>query len=307
MQLAAAFDAVTASSAISTAAFMALTVALIALWTARASAPRITRHLWAGAGALSLILALSGHMLDVTGLAALTVLAGVCLLARRATHQVAVVTTHVLLVLSCAALFVHVVPGFENPILVSNIVLGPDAQPYTKYLNYDKGMAALLLLGLYAPERTAGDHGSRPSTFLWRFGLLVGAMLALTLVVGYARWDPKLPAWWPAWLWSMVFLTALPEETLFRGCLQTWMASRLHAWPHATLVSVVSTGVIFGVAHAGGGATYVLLSSVAGIGYGWIYASTRSLAAATLAHAGLNTVHFLFFTYPALAHRSSIF
>jgi uncharacterized protein len=51
----------------------------------------------------------------------------------------------------------------------------------------------------------------------------------------------------------------------------------------------------------------VLLSSVAGMGYGWIYASTRSLAMSTLAHTGLNTVHFLFFTYPALAHRSSIF
>ena len=291
----------------SIAAFAALTLALVALWLTHILTGRIARTLWLGAGLMSVALALAGRMVDVTGLAALTALAVVCMLARRATHPAAVVITHVLLVLGCAALFVHVVPGFQNPVLVSNTVLGPDAQPYTKYLNFDKGMAALLLLALYAPERTASDRGSRPAPFLWRFGLLVGAMLALTIVVGYVRWDPKLPAWWPAWLWSMVFLTALPEETLFRGCLQTWIADRLKAWPHATLASVVSAGVIFGVAHAGGGATYVLLSSVAGMGYGWIYGSTRSLASSTLAHAGLNTVHFLFFTYPALAVRSSTF
>ena len=45
---------------------------------------------------------------------------------------------------------------------------------------------------------------------------------------------------------------------------------------------------------------YVGLAAAAGVGYGWIYSSTRSIAAATLAHAGLNTVHFLFFSYPAL-------
>jgi len=290
---------VTASSALSAATFAALTLALVALWATRASAHRTVRDLWVGAALLSVILALAGSMLDVSGLAALTVFASVCALARRTTHPVASITAHLVLVLGCAALFVHVAPGFQNPVLVSNVVLGPDAQPYTKYLNFDKGMAALLLLALYAPERTASDRGSRPAPFLWRFGLLVGAMLALTLPVGYVQWDPKLPTWWPAWLWSMVFLTALPEEALFRGCVQAWIADRLKASRHATLVSVVVAGAVFGVAHAGGGAAYVVVSTVAGIGYGWIYVSTRSLAAATLAHAGLNTVHFLFFTYPA--------
>jgi len=289
-----------ASLSIASAAFAALTVALAALWVNRAAASRVARHLWLGAGAVSLVLALAAGMLDVTALAALAIFAAVCILARRSRRPAGVVTMHVLLVLGCAVLFVHVVPGFQNPTLVSNIVLGPDAQPYTKYLNYDKGMAALLLLGLYGPERTDTDRGSRPTAFLWRFAVLVAAMLVLTVVVGYVRWDPKLPPWSGAWLWSMVFLTALPEEALFRGCLQRWIAGRLGTSARGTMVSVVLAGALFGAAHAGGGAVYVLLSMVAGIGYGWIYASTRSLAAATLAHAGLNAVHFFLFTYPAL-------
>ena len=43
------------------------------------------------------------------------------------------------------------------------------------------------------------------------------------------------------------------------------------------------------------------VASAAGLGYGWIYASTRSIGAAVAVHAGLNTIHFLFFSYPALA------
>jgi membrane protease YdiL (CAAX protease family) len=295
---------VTATIAI--AAFAVLTLALTALWAMRAQTSRPAPHLWIGTGLLSVILALAGGILDIIGLAALAAFAAVCVVAHRATHPVTVIATHAMLVLGSAALFVHVVPGFHNPVLVSDTVLGADAQPYTKYLNYDKGLAALLLLALYAPDRTASDRGSRPSAFLWRFAVLVIVMLTLTMLVGYARWDPKLPAWWPAWLWSMLFLTALPEEALFRGCLQTWIERGLGSSDRATVASVLIAGTVFGIAHAGGGATYVLLSTVAGMGYGWIYASTRSLAMSTLAHAGLNTVHFLFFTYPALSQRSSI-
>jgi membrane protease YdiL (CAAX protease family) len=291
---------VIASLPLAAGAFAALTVALAALWTMRTAAPRIAQRSWIGAGVLSVLLALTGGTIDLDGLAALIAFAVICVLARRVRHPALLVITHLLLVLVCAALFMHVVPGFQNPVLVADVVLGPGAQAYTKYLNYDKGMAALLLLGLYAPERTATDRGSRPAAFLWRFAVLAAGMLALTVLAGYVRWEPKLPPWWGPWLWSMVFLTALPEEALFRGCLQTWIADRLGTSALATTASVIVAGIVFGVVHADGGAVYVLLSIVAGVGYGWIYASTRSLAAATLAHAGLNTVHFFLFTYPAL-------
>jgi hypothetical protein len=97
----------------------------------------------------------------------------------------------------------------------------------------------------------------------------------------------------------MVVLTALPEEALFRGVIQTWMAGgqlSWHQWP-----AIVAAGVVFGLAHLAGGPLYVLVASAAGVGYGWIYASTRSIGAAIAAHAGLNAVHLFFFSYPALS------
>jgi len=72
-----------ASLSIASAAFAALTVALAALWVNRAAASRVARHLWLGAGAVSLVLALAAGMLDVTALAALAIFAAVCILARR--------------------------------------------------------------------------------------------------------------------------------------------------------------------------------------------------------------------------------
>lgn len=131
--------------------------------------------------------------------------------------------------------------------------------------------------------------------------MLTLSTIVASLAAGYVRWDPKLPLWFPAWLWSMVFLTALPEEALFRGVVQTTLASWMGGARAATWAAIVIAGMLFGVAHLAGGPAYVVLAGLAGIGYGWIYAATRSIAAAIAAHAGLNTLHFLLFTYPSLA------
>jgi membrane protease YdiL (CAAX protease family) len=129
---------------------------------------------------------------------------------------------------------------------------------------------------------------------------MTAAVMLLALALGYVRWAPKVPDWWAMWTWSMVFLTALPEEALFRGVVQTGLEQRLGGTHRAGLAALTIAGVLFGVAHLAGGWQYVVLASVAGIGYGWIYLRTRSIAAAIVAHAGLNAVHFFLFTYPAL-------
>jgi hypothetical protein len=59
--------------------------------------------------------------------------------------------------------------------------------------------------------------------------------------------------------------------------------------------------VLFGFAHAAGGWKYVVLATVAGAGYGWVYERTQRVEASVLAHWALNTAHFFLFTYPALA------
>jgi membrane protease YdiL (CAAX protease family) len=186
--------------------------------------------------------------------------------------------------------------------VIDRVVLGPGSMPYTKYLNFDRGMAGLLLLAIYLPQLPARDEGARHvGAFAWRFAVVTTVVLALSVATGFVRPQPKAPDWWPLWVWGMVFLTALPEEVVFRGVIQTWLHTRLERRPHGDVAAIAIAGLLFGIAHAAGGLVYVCLATVSGMGYGWIYARTRSIAAAILAHAGLNAVHFFLFAYPSLA------
>jgi CAAX protease family protein len=47
--------------------------------------------------------------------------------------------------------------------------------------------------------------------------------------------------------------------------------------------------------------SYVVLAAAAGLGYAIVYHRTKSIEMSMLAHFGLNAVHFLLFTYPAVA------
>lgn len=289
------------------AAFAALTLALAALWWPPTSKATRWPAPWMVFGGLAVGFALPAGLVDGRGVVALLIFALACLTDRATSRPAVRVAAQLVTLIVGAALFLHLLPGFDNPRVIANAVAGPGALPYSKYLNFDKGAAALLLLGLYVPDRTARDEGARHAGGIaWRVVVVSLVVLLLSLALAYVRWDPKLPPWWPAWLWSMVFLTALPEEAVFRGLLQeglrrTIQNGALIPRGRVTLVAVVTAGAAFGMAHVAGGAPYVFLATVAGIGYGWVYASCRSFAGAVIAHSALNTLHLLLFTYPALA------
>ena len=292
----------TSLSVSSTIAFAALTLSLLAQWVPSAGRRRTAWLIgWLVPLAVSLVAASWAGLTSRAGLSVLAALALACALAARHPGRVVRAAAQLVMVAISAGLLLHVMPGFENPRVLHDVVLTPGAQPYTKYLNFDKAAAGLLLLGVSAPQLTQRDEGVRHAAgFAWRFVVMIAVVMTLSVAFGYVRWDPKLPSWWPLWLWSMVFFTALPEEVVFRGLLQTWVTEWLGptraVWP-----SVAVVGTVFGLAHVAGGPSYVVLATAAGIGYGWIFVSTRSIGAAIAAHAGLNTVHFLLFTYPAVS------
>ncbi|HYV85856.1 MAG TPA: type II CAAX endopeptidase family protein [Patescibacteria group bacterium] len=83
----------------------------------------------------------------------------------------------------------------------------------------------------------------------------------------------------------MIFLlTAVPEETCFRGLIQGYFA-RLTGRP---IVSLAAASLVFGAAHLNNGPVpdwrYAVLATLAGLAYGWTYMRTRRLAAPALTH-----------------------
>jgi membrane protease YdiL (CAAX protease family) len=282
------------------ATFAALAVAMAALWAPRVSSSPRAYGWWVVPFAGALLLALGSGLVNTWGFGALFAFVTACRLAHHAPDGALRGFALAVMLAMSAGLLAHAFPGFANPRVLDAVVLSPDAAPYTKFLNFDKGVMGLLLLGLYARRRTSRPSRVAARDLLVRFALVIAVVLAATVALGFARWDPKLPAWWPLWLASMLFLTALPEEALFRhlvqGGLQHWLGGTMRArW-----IALGVGGVLFGLAHLAGGWTYVALATLAGLGYGWIYAASDSIAMSILAHTGLNLVHLLFFSYPAL-------
>ncbi len=281
-------------------AFAALTVAILALWAPRLSASPRAVSLWVLPFAVALVAAQFGGLVATPGLAALFAFVSACRVSSLAPDGALRGFAIAVMLVMSGALLAHAVPGFTNPRVLDDVRLAADAAPYTKYLNFDKGVMGLFLLGLVYPRRAISPLRAPAPAVLSRFAIMAAVVMAATVAAGSARWDPKLPAWWPLWLWSMTFLTAVPEEALFRHVIQRGLQAWLGDTERARWTAMLAAGALFGLAHLGGGWTAVALATLAGVGYGWIYAVSGSLAAAVLAHIGLNLLHLLFFTYPAL-------
>lgn len=207
-----------------------------------------------------------------------------------------------MVLVAAAALMIHWMSGFANPRVIDAVRFTPDAAPFSLYVNFDKTLIALALLGL--------AHARVASAREWR-GVLgvvakvapvtIAMVLVGSLALGYVRWAPKLPEEALLWLAVNLLFTCTAEEALFRGFVQgglrrAWANVRGGNW-----LALAIAAVLFGLAHAAGGWSYVALATVAGAGYGWVYERTQRVEASVLTHWALNTVHFFLFTYPALA------
>jgi hypothetical protein len=198
----------------------------------------------------------------------------------------------------------HRLPGFANPKVVDAARFTPDALPFTLYFNFDKTLVGLFVIGLCHERIASGRelcHVLLNTT--GRAAALIAVVIVISVASGYVRFEPHLAPQAPVWLWANLFFVCLAEEALFRGFLQNVLqdalAKRPGIWGRTIALGVAS--VAFGLAHAAGGPAYVGLATVAGWGYGWMYQKTGRIEASLLTHFILNTVHFFFFTYPAVA------
>ena len=207
---------------------------------------------------------------------------------------------HALFILLALTLALHWWPGFHNARMIDQERFTANAVPFSMNLNLDKPLIGFWLL-LVCPW-IIGRHSLMQA-------LKAGALtLSLTTIVtlgsawllGIIEWSPK---WSPqAWLWinNNLLLVTLVEEALFRGYLQGGLSRRFQLLPYGEYLALMIAALLFGMAHWGAGWQWILLATVAGIGYGLAY-RFGGLAAAIATHFGLNLLHFGLFTYPMMA------
>lgn len=195
----------------------------------------------------------------------------------------------------------HFFPGFNNPKVLDQVQFSADGLPFTMYLNFDKIMAGLLLL-IFLVRPAQWEPFTKPDLRIVfvTLGALCAVLIPLALKIEYVRFDRKPIEW--LWLLNNLMFVCMAEEVVFRGVLQArlmLLRPASNSWPY---VCVGIAAVAFGLAHFAGGPTYVVLATIAGLGYGYVFLKTRKIEAPILVHFGFNLVHFVFFTYPALAH-----
>ncbi len=288
------------------ATFTLLTFAILALWIPSDERRPIATLTWGFPFAAAIVVAFVGRIISLPAIFWI-VLFAVSVRVFRPTSRARPLRLLALggIIVLAAGLMTHQLPGFHNPTLVAPQKFTPDAIAFRLHLNFDKTAVGLILLGLCHPRihRVAEWRLMFVQAAPIALGLII-AVMALAFAFGYVRFEPKLPRETWLWMWVNLCFTCVAEEAVFRGFIQrhlqqAWVNLRGGAW-----WALAVAAVLFGLAHIGGGATYVILATVAGAGYGYAYLRTGRIEASILTHFALNATHFLGFTYPALVPRT---
>ncbi|PKI16075.1 CPBP family intramembrane glutamic endopeptidase [Colwellia sp. 12G3] len=268
--------------------------------------------LWPFGLVCTLISGLFYNAIDLVGLGVVTLLFAMSYYANRLSNKssnkssnnlwyqrVKTVIT-VLVIISCIALAVHLLPGFNNLQVLSKVEKSFNSMPFTLYLNFDKPMILFVLLLLYPALLTSKKSVTLFKTHNnWRLSAFVVfifiVIFSLAILLSLIKYDPQLPSWW--WLFALnnLFLTCIIEEAFFRGFIQQNLTRLINP-----LIGLILTSLLFGLAHFSGGFNYVIVATLAGFLYGMVYLNTGKIWHAILLHFFFNMVHLALFTYPLL-------
>jgi len=207
----------------------------------------------------------------------------------------------ILVLILSLLLWFHKIPGFLNWQIASHIQLSNNAIPFPLYLNFDKALVGLFILGFGGlPLITTMENFI---TTLKRTGkiLIFGICLIilLSLTIGYVKWDPKFNTLFLVWALNNLIFVCISEEVLFRGFLQHHLENLLRPYRCGSSLALLTAALLFGLVHVGN-MTYILMATFAGLFYGFIYQKTQKIEASIFTHFILNCVHYIGFTYPAL-------
>lgn len=284
-------------------AYGLLTAAIIGLWLPPFAAPRFRTVFWNLCFLLSAGYAIGSGLLEPVALLSIAALFLSVYVTERESLPIHVRFVSFLAIVGISLIMmVHLAPGFVPVTLIDDVRLSPDALPYRKSLNFDKPVIGLAILA-FGPRllSTPAEWKRMTRTAVPYFPAVVIVLLLLSFALGYVRLDVKWPAFGWGWMWTNLFFTCVSEEALFRGVLQRHLERLLNRYRNGARLALGVAAACFGLAHFAGGLKYVILATAAGWGYGIVFQRTGSIEASILTHFGLNTVHFIFFTYPALA------
>jgi len=188
-------------------------------------------------------------------------------------------------VLSGAFSFIYATPFHKLPLVIFGQLM------WTRVSIF----AALLIARM-----DVKGFGFLPSRKEWKAGalnflLFVPCGVLLNWGTGFGTFHPHPTGWWQMTgtavltFLGMLWVVALREEFFFRGLLQEWFEK----WTRSKWAGLVIAAVAFGSVHLPFRGfpnwRFALMAALAGLFFGRAYMTTRSVRAAMIAHALVNT------------------
>ncbi len=253
---------------------------------------------------VAILFALLAHRLQWPVLFFIAFFAGVNYLAFNITQRSVRILSSIIVLICSILLWLHQIPGFSNWLIAKNLFISIDAIPFTLFLNFDKPLIGLFILGFSSipllktwPEWIKMLKKTIPIALI---GSLIIAGIAY--VIGYIKFEPKVNTFFIIWALNNLLFVCIAEEVLFRWWIQNSLSEFLKRYRYGSYLALLLASLLFGIIHNGGFA-YIILASIAGLLYGFVYQKTKSVEASIVTHFLVNAIHFIGFTYPALAPK----
>jgi membrane protease YdiL (CAAX protease family) len=199
------------------------------------------------------------------------------------------------------SIYLHFVPGFHNFMIANKINVSPNSSPYSSYVNVDKVLVGSIVLLFYSSlnrslQEWKASMRILPLPLLAVCALLLGTAFAMR----YISIDLKIPSvlWW--WIPTNLLLVCVMEEVFYRGFVQKELTKAFSSYKGGNWFAVVLAAIVFGASHYTGGIPYIILSTFAGIVYGYVFMRSHRLESSILLHFLVNLIHILAFSYPSL-------
>jgi membrane protease YdiL (CAAX protease family) len=168
---------------------------------------------------------------------------------------------------------------------MQDAVLAPGSAPARFWINMDKGLTGLMILGLGGlPLMRTWVEWKTTLRKIWTPVLLgVAVFAAVGTGTGFVRFDPQLKPLWLLWLATHLFFVAICEEVFWRGFVQKTLET---VWQNQTwgrFLALGLTSLVFGLTHTGH-PLFQALACGAGLFYGALFQKTGRLESAVIPH-----------------------
>ncbi len=171
---------------------------------------------------ISIILGLISHQLDIIAIIPIILLALTAYYSQaERTHIFMRVISGIFVIILSIGLAGHQLPGFHNLNVLDHVYISNNAIPFTLYLNFDKTVVGIFILGFGCPLISSKKEWLQLfKQIALKAPIVLLVVIVAAFILGFVRFDPKIPDSIFIWAVTNLLFVCMAEEAFFRGFIQ---------------------------------------------------------------------------------------